>query len=766
MLFIFRHYQKSLYTVVGILLFLSFIITTFLRLGEAPLAVNENAREVGKLFDGTPVTDIQLRAMMALIDADEGQGEGHPLIRGVITQFLMADGLFSKVFDLHHKSLESSLDGCKKKVSRSKAYSDPNFAELNVESIYKRLTPQVVDVVEKMKQPEISSKEFFDLALEYMQLKEGVSQDLIRQFFSYMAASKGVRVHPPQNTALIQIQRLSDLFSKQFMELVAFTLLNGSKYAHSMGVGMTLDEVKAEVVAKVVNAMRQQGDSSLPFHRISIRNIAGGFGLNEERFLEAYQSLSLFKRFMEIEKTQNLLDPLMAQKVASFATKKAEIELFKMPEAVKLKSFEELFKFQCYLEATTGALQDRRNLGLNLEPVAIEELEKNAPELLKTEYILNVKKLSLSDVSLSIPLKKMLKWQLEDENFYAIADEFRQVQDLGAIDDASRKAALDKLDGRLRQAVDAFSRRQMYLQDKKLLSEAFSKISEERMVVDFLLSGKTDAFIGAEQTSEVLERFSTLEDKESFSFDNEHFYQVTVLEKGETPQVLTYEEARDNGQLDLVLDRYLKTRYPQVRIMYRDQFESKDGDWLPYELVKSNLEKLVFKDLLQAIETSSGYKGFTLEAPQQFYLDNRFRSHLETFVATFDASSMEELKVKLSGLSSSATKFSQQFIPEIKTVTVDRSTAGVDLKKVLNQAVPKALIGPQLYDKGEQVFLSVQGWLDADKGAISLVQLQNLIGKSAKKEAMDLFFTKIGAAHLDASLDPTVLEKPEEKVEE
>lgn len=61
------------------------------------------------------------------------------------------------------------------------------------------------------------------------------------------------------------------------MQLVACTLLNGAKYAQNAGVSYTNDEVKAEVVAKVLKILRQQQQNTLPFHKISIRNIAHGW---------------------------------------------------------------------------------------------------------------------------------------------------------------------------------------------------------------------------------------------------------------------------------------------------------------------------------------------------------------------------------------------------------------------------------------------------------------------------------------------------------
>ena len=757
MLFIFRQYQKSLYAFVGTLLFFSFLLTTFVRVGDPSGSSPEKSKVVGKLFDGTPFTDTELHGLMTLIDIEETQGEAHPVLKALLTQLLVEDRIFYRVFHTYKEKVDASLLDCHRKISRLKTASDPFHPDLSIESIYKRLLPKSVDIVEKMRGQTLTSQEYFELAIDYLQLKNTISTGLIRQFYAYMAAGKGIKVDPSLDVSLLQIKRSSDLFSKKFMQLVAYTLLNGAKYAENLGITYTNEEVKAEVVARVIKILKRQQEANLPFHKISIRNIAHGLGLTEERFLESYKTLALFKRFLEIEKTKNLIDPLMAEKIADFANQKADLDLFKMKDEVKLNSLEDLFKLQCYLEATTRVMQDRRNLKLDLEPLSVEEVRKTAPELLQLRYGLNLKKLNLSEVSLSIPLKKMLKWQLEDENFYLLADEFKQVQDLGAIDDASRQNALEKLEAKVRFEVDNFSRRKMVLENKEILKSAFEKIAFERKDVEFLVSGSSQLFMGVAQSREVIDRLENLEDQEIFTFDNEHFYQVQILEKSQEPSLLLYKEALEKGQLDLLLDRYLKARYPQVRILYRDQFE-KEGEWLPFDLIKGTLERIVFKDLLEAIEASGGYKGKSLKAPHQFYVDNRFKTHLESIVTQLDPKSMEDLKEKLMAIEKNSQPFTRQFQPQITSKLLSRAQMKQELRTKLEEIGLKTLVGPQLFDRGEQVYLSLKDWKDSQENEIALAKLQEKVGEAAKEEALDNFFSKLATGSFEALFDQESVE--------
>ena len=114
MLFYFRHYQKSLYAFVGTLLFLSFLITTFVRIGDPQTGTQEQPKIIGKLLDGTPLSDMDLHGVMALIDADETQGEPHPLLKTILTQLMVDDRIFQRVFAFAETSVHEPLLECQK----------------------------------------------------------------------------------------------------------------------------------------------------------------------------------------------------------------------------------------------------------------------------------------------------------------------------------------------------------------------------------------------------------------------------------------------------------------------------------------------------------------------------------------------------------------------------------------------------------------------------------------------------------------------------
>jgi hypothetical protein len=153
---------------------------------------------------------------------------------------------------------------------------------------------------------------------------------------------------------------------------------------------------------------------------------------------------------------------------------------------------------------------------------------------------------------------------------------------------------------------------------------------------------------------------------------------------------------------------------------------------------------------LEAIEISGGYSGKTLHAPHQFYLDNRFKNHLEMVVTQFDAKSMEELRGKLDLLENSSSAFTKQFHPHITSSLLSRAQMKNDLRVKLEGIGFKTLVGPQLFDRGEQAYLSLKEWKDSSENEIALAKLQEKVGESAKEEALDKFFEMLGKVSLDA----------------
>jgi hypothetical protein len=79
--------------------------------------------------------------------------------------------MFHRVFNTYKEKVDASLLDCQRKISRLKTPTELYHPDLSIESIYKRLLPKSVDVVEKIRSQNLTSQEYFDLAMDYLELK-------------------------------------------------------------------------------------------------------------------------------------------------------------------------------------------------------------------------------------------------------------------------------------------------------------------------------------------------------------------------------------------------------------------------------------------------------------------------------------------------------------------------------------------------------------------------------------------------------------------
>ena len=136
---------------------------------------------------------------------------------------------------------------------------------------------------------------------------------------------------------------------------------------------------------------------------------------------------------------------------------KASIELYKLPKELELKSFEGLMKLQVYLDATASTASQKDKIAFPSSFLTAAEVEKKHPELVEKRYEVKFKHINLNEIGILIGEKKLWSWQLEDENYALLKNEFTQLKDLS---DAKEKrfANLESLDQKIRGQVDGFSR--------------------------------------------------------------------------------------------------------------------------------------------------------------------------------------------------------------------------------------------------------------------------------------------------------------------
>ena len=102
--------------------------------------------------------------------------------------------------------------------------------------------------------------------------------------------------------------------------------------------------------------------------------------------------------------------------------------------------------------------------------------------------------------------------------------------------------------------------------------------------------------------------------------------------------------------------------------------------------------------------------------------------------------------------------FTRQFQPQITTKLLSKAQMKQELRTKLEEIGLKTLVGPQLFDKGEQVYLSLKDWKDSQENEIALAKLQEKVGEVAKEEALDNFFSNLATGSFEALFDQESVE--------
>lgn len=723
---------------LAITMLFSFVFSGFYR-GGSPTIVRETGKEIGKLVDGSTLYSTELNRMIRFIesdvyDADLGLRQGANVFNdGVIRNDLIKSGLALNIFETYFEELLPDLKGRFQKFRQDRLYQHPELKKVSVERIMSHYLPDLYEQYLQVKgqKGEIDLDSVKNLLTLYEQ-SESFNPRLIRQVLSFEMAQTGRRdlTATDDQLSLFRAKGVQDWFGKKFLELSALVILNGARLASQNGLYVSEEEARSHLVAtglQLANRDSKEKITRAYVERFLIQE-AHRFAMAEEEMVETCRQILLFRRLLEKAMISDLADPLLMKKVNKFANVEVEVEKVQLPKSLTFHSMQDLLQFQCYLEATTDLKTRRRELGIPKEPLPIEEIMKATPELLQKKYLVDISSVSLADIARSIPLKEMWKWQLKEENFESLAAKFKMIDALKAIDEESRREALNKLRPEERQKIDEYSLKEIVKGNLEFIHSALGTVKEERKELVVPMAYAKEIFAGATR-EEAMHLLDGIKGIERITFDQDTYYQISVVSKSDDVELMTFEEALKQRVLEHILDRYLQARYPQIRIVYKEKFEDVNKEWKDFKEVKDLVALYVFKDLFQALEKEGNYEGISLEAPTSFYLRTRFTKELLEIKEKMEQG--EELVPHLDMIS-----FATQFAPIITKETLLKSERSTKIDLQAFEVPLNGIQGPIEPEYGQSYLYRVLNRYEKEDQGIETSTLQKLIGKIRMQDCL------------------------------
>lgn len=657
MLTFFRKYQRFFFILTTVMVVASF--SFFGTFGSMDSTSKVKEEPLFKAVNGSMITKQRAERMVQFISfshfdfLDDKVTSPNWLNDGVLEKdflktplgLLLAERIFSEMSD--------ELSFVLRKAQSFQSYRHPGAPFLSAESIWAQFVPESVRLSSELtKRSEVTPKTFELLSRFYLGQKSFPSVFLKRVML--YQESQDSRIQPDSSlsyadVSLVGLHSAKDWFGPTYLRAVAQVILNASDYAQSLGLKVSIPEVREQLLANLQEAAKKVSKDFDPKDTYALfLGQVRKMGMEESECLSLWQDIALFRKLIQSSANAAVVDPVVLKDLYDSAKELATVEVFSLPAHLELKDFSSLLKLQMYLNAVSSLKTRGGILSFPKELLSLAEIEKKTPELVQRDYVLEYAEVDLKKVASHVGLKETWAWQTGDVGFSLIRKQFPFLAKKEISTKEERFSVLEGLDAKQRLEIDRFAREKILSSDLTRLKNIL--LSSEKGRDSFSIGSKGEGLPFKELKDKValvalLERSaykaeesdesSALASKELLTFytdDQQHYYFIQVLERSPVKRVLSFAESNSSGVLRQILDKKLEAIYPDIRKKDTRSY-MQNGAWKPLAQVKDKVGMALFPEVLKEIQ--SEYLSFYGKEPTAeqkkspaFYVQNRMLAPL------------------------------------------------------------------------------------------------------------------------------------------
>jgi hypothetical protein len=314
-----------------------------------------------------------------------------------------------------------------------------------------------------------------------------------------------------------------------------------------------------------------------------------------------------------------------------------EGDIYRLPSELRLKDFRSLQKFETYLDAVSNRSEDEKSkLALPTSFLTTAQVAQKTPELVQKRYTLEMTQVNKKNLEGNVGIKDSWTWEVSDKGWEQLKKQFPELAVKKGNTREERFTALDSLDDKTRNRVDAFARTAVVDEHPEWLVKALIDAPVMNVTVGLSEKGVNPLFVGLENGKTLMQLLDAaplaeenLADVKSsakeaaakltnYSANNVIYYNIKVISRGSQPEILTFAEADRDGVLDNLLDKQLEATYFKIRESDATSFKKGDS-WKALEDVKDAVATRHFSKVLDAIQSS--YKAANPEATSKMIPD-------------------------------------------------------------------------------------------------------------------------------------------------
>lgn len=626
MLDFFRRYERYFFLVITVVIIISFsFFGTYSTIGSTmwrePIAF--------KAVNGHDVSRIDVDEMALFLATDNSDkmiygGVWGPnfLNDGVIQKDFLQTGLAQELALAYSSELQEDFDKRIAKERKHSLYTHPQAPFVGVEGVWNYFAPQMLTYYRGLKGAGngLDPSAFSDRVNLYLSEKQ-IPSPTLRYILRYQEKQYADWLKPDERLGQVDLSlfgyhTLEDWFGPRFTRLVSEFIINASILAEEQGYEVSNAEVLTDLVRNTQISYQQNISNpnlgvTSPEEYLSeqLRRL----NMDQARAIKIWRQVLLFRRYFHDAGANALVDALGNQKINQFAHESVTVDLYRLPEALRLKSYSDMQDLEAYLYAVTK--QNKEDpLALPDQFLALDTVEKKYPELVQKRYILEVSQVNQKALQAKIALRQLWDWEVEEKNWTLLIKQFPTLGLKPGKTREDRYETLESLEPPARAPIDAFAKDLIVQDHSDWIDQALSQATPEVIELGIRLQGGKLPFSGLEG-KEKIEAFVHLLDEApigsevsshsplyDYTADHKVYYRIAVVDRSDTREILTFEEARSSGALETVRDRILEQYYLASRGKDASLYQDDKKDWKPFKEVKESVADEFHKKIFTALE--------------------------------------------------------------------------------------------------------------------------------------------------------------------
>ncbi len=626
-----RRHQRYFFAIITFVIVISF---SFFGTYSALPSSSQHEQPAFKAVDGNQVKRIDVEQMAQFIGTDSedktlfgGIWGPNFLNDGVIRRDLLQTGIAEILAERFQNEFSTDLQERLQQEKRYQFYTHPSARFLSPEVAWGYFAPEINAQLAVLKEAANGGdKEAFQARVKLFLAERQFPAPLLRQVLKAQERQYSWIEHDPMldraDLSLFGHHTLEDWFGPRFTRLAAQFIINSAKVAEQRGYTISDAEVLADLNRNAALSFQQQKNNpnlGVATQKEYFLEQLRRLNLDQSKAIKIWKQVMLFRRLFQDMGSSVLVDNSLFDSINSYAKETVEGSIYRLPESLRLKNFEDLQLLETYLQAVSARSDSKDNLQqLPQHYKSVEEVSKQTPELVQKSYQIEMASVEQKRLQARVSVKEMWDWEVADQNWQTLKENFPQLGLKPAETRQQRLEALEALDGLARSEADQMARKAIVSNHPEWAKQALDREETQPLTLYLSLKGGQTPLKGIQD----LQAFQKLLDEapisqidedsretskelEAFSPDGQMFYRIYVTKRDPKEQLMSFATAKENGVLNTLLEKQLQPHYEKLRSQNPERFKAGESGWKPLKEVQDLVAESYFSDLIQAVEKSA-----------------------------------------------------------------------------------------------------------------------------------------------------------------